>query len=362
MPSTESVSHDDLLVCACGEREYKAREAIDAALWRGELDASWKAFLTRTEAEKQSEEQDLDFDDSELDTAAEAFRYEHDLITAEETEQWLAARGLTLEDFSNYFSRQYWGNRLSEEITPPEMEYAAAPRDLRQVFAAELILSGELEQLSTQLIWRLAAWKAEKEPNADGIRTEEENFFETHELKPAELPTWLNTIGRDPAWFAEMLAMEAAYWSRRETVLLPQARQRELATLRLPLTQFETEVLELESRDSAQEALFCVREDGMSMEEVAAEGRYPYRQVTFLLEDLPADLQQTFLSVSAGDILDPLVREDGFQLCRITKKIEPQADDPAIQSRVEQRLLNRYFSDLSSKYVERRLGAATGTE
>ncbi len=75
-----------------------------------------------------------------------------------------------------------------------------------------------------------------------------------------------------------------------------------MLALRLPLTRFETEMIELESRDAAREALFCVREDGMSMEEVATEGGYPYRHADFILEDLPVDAQQRFLSVSAGDV------------------------------------------------------------
>src|SRR5437016_14373770 len=83
--------------------------------------------------------------------------------------------------------------------------------------------------------------------------------------------------------------------------------------LRLPLTRFETEVIELESLDAAHEALFCVREDGMSMEEVATEGRYPYRRADFLLEDLPVDAQHRFLSVSAGEVLQPVAHGDGFE-------------------------------------------------
>src|SRR3954454_68687 len=97
MPSTESVSHHDLVLCACGEREYKTRDIIDAALWRGDLKPSLDRFLMRLEAEKRADELEMDFDDNELDAAAEAFRYERDLITAEETEQWLAARGLNLD-------------------------------------------------------------------------------------------------------------------------------------------------------------------------------------------------------------------------------------------------------------------------
>src|SRR5437879_13545909 len=95
MPGTESVSHHDLVVCACGEQEYTAGDAIDAAIFRGELDKKWEKFLHVVAAENRADELELDLDESEISAAAEAFRYQHDLITAEETETWLANRGLT---------------------------------------------------------------------------------------------------------------------------------------------------------------------------------------------------------------------------------------------------------------------------
>src|SRR5437667_11410898 len=131
-----------------------------------------------------------------------------------------------------------------------------------------------------------------------------------------------------------MLGRATTYRRCCETRLVPRGRGREWTTWRLALRRFETEVIELQSRDAAQEALFCVREDAMSMEEVAAEGRYPYRRADFLLEDIPTEGQQRFLSVSAGDLLEPLARGDGFELCRVISKIEPQADDPSVKSRI----------------------------
>ncbi|HJT81515.1 MAG TPA: hypothetical protein VJ719_09990, partial [Chthoniobacterales bacterium] len=144
--------------------------------------------------------------------------------------------------------------------------------------------------------------------------------------------------------------------------LVPAAYKNEISALRLPLTKFETEVIELESLDAAKEALFCVREDGMSMEEVAAEGRYPFRQVDFLLEDLPPDLQQILMSISAGELVDPMPHGDGFELCRVMKKTEPDPEDPTVKERVEQRLLERHFDDLAGKHVSRRLNAVVTSE
>src|SRR6266568_3265421 len=126
MATTESVSGLDLVLCTCGKQEYTARDAIDAAIFRGELGVKWKEFLDEVEAEKRADELDLDLDESSISSAAEAFRYEYDLITTEETQRWLANRGLTLDDFTDYFARQYYANTLDEEIVPDEIEYSSA--------------------------------------------------------------------------------------------------------------------------------------------------------------------------------------------------------------------------------------------
>jgi hypothetical protein len=359
MATAESTSGLELVVCRCGEQQYNAWDAIDLERLRGELADKWKRFLRDVAAEDRAYEMDLDADETAVSAAVEEFRYGHDLITAEDTEAWLANRNLTLDDFSDYFTRRYHAATAGERVSADEVEYDSASSDLRQSFLAELILSGEFDRIATELIWRLAARCAEPDPTPEAISIEKRRFFERNKIKPTQLPNWLKKIGRDSKWFDEMLAMEAAYRKRCETLLVPQARQRELTTLGLFLTRVETEVIELESRDAAQEALFCIREDGTSMEEVAAAGRYPYRRVSFILQDIPADAQQKFISSAAGDILGPISRGNGFELCRIIKKVEPQTADPSVQSRIDQRLLERHFSELASRYVQRRFGSAS---
>ena len=359
MELTESTSGLDLVVCTCGEREYTAGDAIDAAIFRGELDVKWKEFLHQVAAERRADELELDADDSAISSAAEAFRYEYDLITAEETEAWLANRGLTLDDFADYLTREYYARTLQEEIVPDEIEYLSAAAELRQSFLAELILSGELDRMTTDLVVRLAARRAGKELPTDTIAAEKRKFLHRIGISPGELANWLEQLKRDSKWLDDMLELEAAYRKDCDKLLVPEARQRELLALRLPLTRFETERIEVESLDAAREALCCVREDGMSMEEVATAGGYPYRRVDFILEDLPVDAQHRFLSVSAGEVLKPVAHGDGFELCRILKKIEPQPDDPTVKSRIDQRLLDRHFAELTGKYTHRLLGAAS---
>jgi hypothetical protein len=184
------------------------------------------------------------------------------------------------------------------------------------------------------------------------IDTERERFFTREEIGADELPGLLEQLERDPSWFAEMISLQVIYRRQCEILLSGAVPNQELATLRLPLTRFELEIVETESRDAAAEALFCIREDGMSMEEVAAEGRYPYRRTTILLEDIPVDSQQKFLSISPGEVLDPIARGDGFQLCRVAGKSEPTLNDSVVRTRVEERILERHFSELTAKHIE----------
>src|SRR5437868_1691286 len=153
MAPIQSISGDALVVCTCGGKEYKARDVIDAALFRGELETSWQEFLCRIAAEKRVRELKLELDYVAVEDMAEAFRYTHDLITAEETEQWLSDRGLTLEEFTDYFARQYWQTELREKMSPEDVDLSAAPDALRHLFITDLIFSDELDSLTQQLTW-----------------------------------------------------------------------------------------------------------------------------------------------------------------------------------------------------------------
>lgn len=364
MAQSPPVSRDCLVVCACCGKEYKVRDAIDAALYRGDLESIWKEFLCNVQAEQRAKELELDLGYDAVAEMAELFRYEHDLITAEETERWLEQRGLTLEDFSDFFARRHWRGALEEHIAPTEPDLVSAPAELRHLFTAELMFEDQLEVLTKRLMRRLAAHAA---TGADGIdpkeiAAERRQFFERNKISASKLGAWLDQIERDEQWLEETAIMEVLYRRSCESVLNLQARKKQLAMLRIPLTRFETEVIEVESLDAAKEALFCIREDGMSMEEVASEARYPHRRISFRHEDVPAELQRKFWSVTEGDLLEPLPRGDSFELYRITQKSEPDLSDTIVRERIDERLLEQYFGDLVRDHVQIRLETTARTQ
>ncbi len=353
MAEVETKGVESRVVFSGGEDAWTVRDLIDAAHFRGEVAPLWRDLLRLVAAEEKADAGELEADDAAIDAAVEQFRYDHDLITAEETERWLGERGLTLGDFGAYFARHHWGE-TADDGEVEAADFLEASPEMRELFTIELILNGELERLAGRSSWRVAARRAKggAEVANELLDAEKARFLERIELPHEQVPDWLGKLGRDDNWLREQIALEAVYLRDTDALLTREARAHEISALRLPLTLFEVETIEFDSLDAAKEALLCVRTDGMEMQEVAEEGRYPYRHAEILLEDVPEDLQQKFLSVTPGSVLEPITRGEGFHLCRIIAKAEPNVDDPIVKTRAEDRILDRHFGELCAQHVQ----------
>lgn len=345
------VTRDDRVIFARGERSFTERDVIDWGLLHGVLEKPWRESQRAAAGERLADEKEMEVDSSAVDSASIAFRYAHDLITGEETERWLEDRGLTLSDFSGYFTRRQWGKTIVADA--PSTEFPEADIEEKTRFAIDLILAGELDRWAEDYSRRIATQAA----NGSVTPTTEERaeFFQRAGLKEESLSGFLEKIGRDQEWFDNVLAGETAYQRQKASLVTEKDLARELISLRLLLTCFELETVEVDSRNAAAEVVACVRTDGMEMAEVAEEGRYPYRSETVLLEDLPAGEQQRLLAAKAGALLDPVPRDDAFEVSRVRTRTEPTTADAAVRQRLTRRILARHFSALISKYISWRL-------
>ncbi len=346
--------HAPAAIFACDDGQaYAISDVVAAAYFRGELQAPWQRLLIRRAAEEHADEHDLEPDDEVMQALSDEFRSDRDLITAEETERWLEQRGLSLDDFSDFFVRKFWGELLGSKIEPEAIQYDSAFDEDRALLTAELLFSGDFDQMATALSWRVAARRAAEAAKTDPtiIAAERNRFLERAQVEESTLDDWLEGTRRDAAWLEEMLEVEVAYGQARATLVTDSLCRAELAAARLQLARVDLETIELESRDAASEALLCVRSDGLTLEEVAAEGGYPHRRETILLEDLPADLHERILCIAPGDLLDPVARGEGFQVCRVHEKSEPDLADAEVRRRIEERILERSFAELCAKHI-----------
>jgi hypothetical protein len=335
-------------VFVVGGKTIGVGHVVAAAHCRGELQEAWNTFLATLEGEKQAAAPDDDgepeADEEELQSLSEQFRYDRDLITAEDTERWLADRGLTLDDFNAYFLRHYWASTLEEPPETEPVEYFTASDALWNVLAAELHLSGEFDRMAERLSWRFAAVL---EPGSDPTSPAESGAVEGG----AGLEAWLARLGCDRQWLADVRVMEAAFRRRCEQLLTQSEVERALTSMRLPLMRVNLETVDVESLDAVRELAMCVREDGMSMAEVASDARYPYERTEVVLEDLPTDVQQKVLFAAPGDVLPPLPHDGGFYVHRLVARSDPDLADDDIRERVERQILTRHFAGLTTSCV-----------
>lgn len=325
-------------------KDITVADVVRAAHFLGELEPVWTALQRLVERATRAADGG-DPDEASLQSLSEQFRYERDLITAEETERWLEDRGLTLEDFNAYFLRHYWAETFDEPTERPALDLASAPDALWDLLRAELLLSGELDRMARQLSWRFAAAHAERDQSAAHLDDSEPLDGPTPD--DASLEDWPARLGCDRPWLADMQQLEAAYRRQWEWLMTPDHIERSLTSMRLTLTRIDLETVEADSLDAVREVMMSVREDGMSMSEVASEGRYPYQRTEVVFEDLPLDVQQKVLCAVPGEVLEPLSHADGFQLHRLLGKADPDLADDEVRTRVERQMLERHFSELT---------------
>ena len=351
MPSQTS---DDLPAFTAGERVYDLNRVFQAVDFRGELEplrTLWQASIWRA---AQAEEQGLEIDDARLEGLAEEFRYAHDLVSAEECEQWLAARGLSVDDFSAFCVCKYWSQPdCAAAIRPaaPPDEISALETDARQLRTC-LILSDEFPSLARALAWRVAlACENHLATDNPAVARWREHFLSAHALTEKDLPDWIAQWGGAMEWFQELAALEAQFAEESQRLLTLNQQQRALEPLRLHLLRLELEILEFQSPAASREAYLCAREERLTLAQLAEQIDIPPRLATCYLEEVPEAWQTPLLSASPGEVLPAFNSEQGFQVCRLVSKTNPSLADPVVLARVNAAILRARFMDLEARHV-----------
>ncbi len=349
-----------IVVFVTGDERFDAADVLDAAWFRGELQPLWREFLIGLACEQEA--RGLAPADDILQSLSEEIRYKHELITSEETEAWLTAHRLSLDDLTDYCHRRYWREHGTNPAPAPDIDYLNATSDQRELFLKDLFFAGPVDGLARQLAWRVAASVAADSTSpalADGREAQRAHFYQRTVLASKKLSESLRQIGRNGAWLETLIGREACYVWHCTQICTTENRTRSLATLRLPLTRFEVELIDLESEDAAREACFCIETDGLSMAELAGQEHYRIERREYLLEEFAEELQLRFLGAGKGHVLQITTPDRRFQVCRILDKREPTLADENVVRRVDGELITAHFENLVSKNIVWLIKSAT---
>lgn len=240
----------------------------------------------------------------DIETALAAFRYQRDLISAEECEAWLAQRGLNYADLAESLARRIAG---------------AATPDADSAEIDALVGDGFDAQAR-----ELAAHAA--------VRCE--LGLDCMAPLPQAWPSWLTATS---AW------LEANTSSA--------ARERALSQPAAPLTRLAFTLVEFDSPAAAREARMCAEHDSLSLAQLAAEHGFPIHSFDALAETLAPPMASALQHALPGQICLAALAGECIGLMQLHARCAPSLDDPQVAARIDALLRARLLEALVSRHV-----------
>jgi hypothetical protein len=304
-------------------RDLTIADVAVAALYLGE----WSAARARAEAGLAC----LDADGSapvpadEVTAAAEAFRRSRRLLAAEEMEEWLARRGLSAGEWMRWVRMS-----VARRHGSTGRAGGAAP-DATELYA-EALCSGALARSARWLAETLVAPEP-REPASAPARRPDPAEIEVLGVDRATTAATLDELQRRRSAVAELATAVAGADAVAARVRAQQA----------DWLAVDYRILALQEEAAAREALLCVRDDGMHLEEVANVAGADVAHEHALLCDAPAALAAPLLSATPGELIGPVEHGEGAAVVIVDAKVAPSAEDPDIARRAGRELLARAF-------------------
>jgi hypothetical protein len=230
--------------------------------------------------------------------AASRFRYQRGLLSAEDLEAWLAHWHLSIADWMAYL-----GRTVRSEAAEPH-----GTGELGKAAAVDAICSGFLEREAQRLATDAALAVLDAAPG-------------------------------DRRALVERVVAAAA--SARAALAEGANVEREIALRALEWTRLDTELLKLADRDAAREAALCVRADGRSLAEVAADCGVPTSRRALYLEEAEEERLTELLGANPGELVGPIERNGGHLLVYVHGRTRPSGSDPEVTRRAQDQVVAR---------------------
>lgn len=259
--------------------------------------------------------------DEAIDEAAAEFRYDRELVTAEEMEAWLADTGISAEEWMGHIRRGVLRTRWADQLEEIRAEYPVTEAEIEEALRIDLACSGIGKALADEFALEAAAAAAMGPPGP----------LIEHDAMLSDL-------------------RERASDFRRRAVT-PETIAREIAGNQVHWIRVDCRSISFDDEGHVREAAFCLREDGVDIDELAEDAGVEVHDEVFYLDDLAEDLHSRFLGAAAGDIIGPVQDGEMHTLYQVAEKVMPSPDDAELVRRAEERIVARALASEVSRRV-----------
>lgn len=331
-------------LAAVGDGVYSWLDILASAEVLGRLTSIRRDVEQGTAAVRHAAGLGLELDHEQVQQAANDLRYRLNLITGAETEDWLGARYLSLDDLYEFLARQLW----AAHFAAAEMPAVEAPRqDVLEALWPQALFAGRLAELVAPFFQRVIASRlivSRADLGDDALvraRAELCRCLGTDDLAAGAAGCWF--VG--PNEIEEHVLRQARFMQLCDEIAGPDHCARRLPSLRPQLLYVGYLLASFDQADAAQEAQLCVSADGEDLAAVAERAGGRVEAKAGFVEDMPEAERRKLVSARIGECLPP-ASHDGktFAVILVTSKQEPDLADAAVQERVRDRIVAETFA------------------
>lgn len=245
-----------------------------------------------------------------VQAAARQFRYRHNLISADDLEEWLSRRDITIDE---------WIAEVRRSLLEPAADVSlSSPEAVERADWVHAICSGKLAAFAKTLAEEVA-------------------------VHVSEQPL---TLARD-----ELAALSEKRERFGAAQVVESTLAREVRDNNVGWTRFDLQYLVHADDMVVREAALCVRLDGRNLGDVAADVGVPLHETSLLLEDAEPVLRTRLIAASPGEVVGPHATESGHQLVHVVRRVPPTLDDAGVRRRAEEAITRRALAAQVNRHV-----------
>lgn len=340
---------------AIGNAEFQWIDVVLAAMARGDWPRFERQLAEGLACEARAAAENVPLPQVAIDEAATAFRYQRDLISASDMSGWLARMSVSSEEWMAHITRGVLRCLWTHEIEMLLDRYAPSPRHLETAAVSEGICSGLFDAFDASFSER-AAIAFEARPDVfDTARVASQAHTDLATRLVRQHTHWL-TMRPEAECIARLmriLDIEDVYRTASERLTASEALASAIDSHRLEWVVIDLDTIGFADESAAREAILCVREDGMSMRDVAAMSRHIVTRDSRLFEDLPADYRDRVLSAEPGSVIGPLELDGRYEVALVLARTAPTVQDERIADRARTLLLAQAGRRAAGEHVNR---------
>ncbi|HYZ93585.1 MAG TPA: hypothetical protein VFA34_14525 [Actinomycetota bacterium] len=284
--------------------------------------------------------------EDEVDEASDAWRYERDLLSADEAQEWLDERGLNAEEWVDYIERTVLRQRWASELDKITKAESVTAREVSDALYAEAVCSGALGELGERLAAQAAIY--DRVAGSKGGRRPPGCSQAAVASLLKRLPATVKKTGvagltpGATSKRAELLACLAIVFERHiDEIAAPAALDREIEAHALDWTRIDCEQVLFADEGAAREVLLLIREDGLPLSKAAGIAKAPVEKSSYVLDDVDPSIRLRLVGALPGQVIGPIAAGDGYYVVSIVDRSEPKRRDRRIRERARANVIAR---------------------